>query len=653
MAPLFGLKLVDASGTELKANILTADDGSQQIAIKTASVEPGAVGEEFRVPIGPVDGGLAADRILNPRGYSGTSGSGADTSWPSMWTLPPKTNSLTLTSAVAMGSNAEVRMAVEYGSSLFILSGRYVHSVNSSHTVATARDLGSGNVGSFLSVVGGSLIVCCGNTDPIHKRNSAGTWSTSSDVYAQVILPTKATIWRVRNGSGAGVDNSVSGIDANTSSLETALMTNANWTAPGSAAGYVVGDSSYQVVWGVEYQGQPWFGRDDGIFQADVNGDFHNRTPQMKESPVVGNTIGASVIFGSLMVPSKNRGLIRVRSGEALAVGPETTGAPNKSWWVRSMVEHNRACWMLATNEQGTRQSILKMVPNEIGVTAQDYIFHEIQDVSGTNKSPWIQVFQSPTNPEVFWGGGSATTSCTYFRLGNGGGRDIDDANYQYAATGEIVTGNIYPSRGRSMRATLHGVDVYFNAQGTSPTLAVKYNVDDFIGTEPSTTMYTNREAVSGSSVSSSGRYRFYAATASATGNTFNFLFTLSQGGTPASTTRSSVHEAYAFGVLAPVVTDYIQVGLDVGDGDGVNQNGQRIGKRTSEVFRQLKAWENANSVLTLTMLGYEENKTVRVAIVDAQEGVKEITNGTNRPKRTTVVTLVMKRMDYAGAYAT
>jgi len=74
MAPIFGLTLTGAAGASKKATVLTNEDGSQRITIKTASVEPGAAGEEFRIPLGPMDGGLAADRIQNARGYTGTSG---------------------------------------------------------------------------------------------------------------------------------------------------------------------------------------------------------------------------------------------------------------------------------------------------------------------------------------------------------------------------------------------------------------------------------------------------------------------------------------------------------------------------------------------------------------------------------------------------
>lgn len=652
MPPTFDLKLTDLSGAVVKRPVLTSD-GVPVISIKTASVEPGAAGEEFRIPIGMVDGGLAADKVRNPRGYTATSGSGIDATWPSFFTLPPKTNGITLSSAVAMASNGEVRMAVEFDSVLYIMSGRYVHAVTSAHSVSTSLDLGSGDLGSWLTVVGGQLIVCCGETDFIQRKPAGGgAWVASADVYAQVILPTRRTVWRVRNGTTA-IDNSVSGMDANTSSLATAMMTDANWTSPGSSAGYVVGDSSYQVRWGVEYQGGAWFGRADGMFQNDTEGNYFNRTPQLRESPDIGNALGSAVIFGSLFVPSKNRGLLRVRTGESIAVGPEQIGTPNKSWWVRSMVEHNRAAYLLATDEQGTRQSVLKMVPDDLGISGQEYVFHELQDVVGTNKSPWLQIFQATTNPELFWGGGSATTTGTYSRLGRGGGRDIDDSNYQYAAAGELITGNIRPSAGRSMQATLHGVDVYTTMLGTSPTLTITYNVDDFVGAEPATTMYTNRESASGSSVSSSGRARFYATTSGATGSTFNFKFALAQGGTPAGTTRSMVHEAYAFGVLKPFITDYIQLTLDCADGDGVGQNGIRIGKRAKEVYRQCKAWQRDNSVLTMNLAEYEEDKTVRVIVVDATEGVKETREGTNRPKKNTAVTLVLKRMDYAGAYGT
>ena len=652
MPPRFNLSLTNLSNVERRAPIAVNDDGSARLTIKTASVEPGAIAEEWRIPIGDMSGGLAADRVQNPRGYIGTSGSGADTSWPNAWTLPPKTNSITLTSAAAMGSNDEVRMAVEYGGALYVMSGRYVHSVSTGHSVSTARDLGSGNVGSWLVVVGGSLFVCCGATDPVHKRNSAGTWSTSADVYAQVIIPTRETVWRVRSTTGT-IDNTVSGIPTNTSSLETAMMTAANWTGPATTAGYVVGDSSYQVTCGVQYNGQAWFGRNDGMFQSDVNGQYFNRTPQLQESPIAGNCIGSAVIFGSLFVPSKNRGLLRVRSGESIAVGPEMTGAPNRSWWVRSMVEWDGTCYMLATDEQGgSRQSILKMMTVGSG-RGMEYAFHELLDVSASNKSPWIQVFQSTTNPEIFYGGGSATTSGTYFRLGRGGGRDIDDGNYQYNSPAEVVTGNIYPAKDRAMVARLHGVDVLASFAGTSPTLAIDYNVDNYVGTEPNISMYTDRENVGGSTVNTSGRSRFYASTTSSNsvGSAFNFKFTLTQGGTPAGTTRSMVHDAYAFGVTVPKVTDFIQVTVDVGASDTLDQNGKRMGVTAKEWFRSVKEWQATGELLTMKLDGYEEGRTTRVMVPDATE-IASLGLQTNRPSRSSLITLVLKRMDYEGDYA-
>lgn len=611
-------------------------------------MEPSAQAEEFRVPLYPFDGGVGPDKVRMPRSYQGVSSSGVDATNQGFITLPPKRTNMTLTSAAAQ-SSGQARMCVEYNSKLWILSGRYVHSINTSYSVSTERDLGASVIGTFIAIVNTFIVVSCGASGFIQVYD--GAWATSADTYAHVIMVAGDKVHRVRSTNGT-VDNTYSAMPLTDASSSANIRTAANWDTPATTANYVVGDDTYQVTWGVEFDGIPWFGRADGLYKQDTQATFKNQTPQIAQGPVANNCIGTFVAFGALWVPYRG-GLLRVMPGESIARGPEIVDIPSKGWRIAGGFEHNEAIWCLAVNEQGTTQSLMKIIPDKIGATPNEYIYHEVIEHSATNQSRWCGLFMAPTNPTVCWGGGTATTSSNRILLGRGAGRDIDDSNYAYDSPAEIVTGHIYPARGRVMEATLHGVDVLLRLAGTSPSLGIDYNVNN-VTSEPSTAMQTDREGNTGNSVTTTGMdsYRFYAALTGAKGSMFNFKFTLTQGGSPTGNTRSELYEAWAFGVLHPRMTDVINF-----SSIPANQYSARGTKQTRlgfEAVRILRKWQSDGQLLELQMPEYEPGRTVRVQIIKMSEtGEANARIGPGgKPTTTPAFSLSLKRLDYAGAYA-
>lgn len=598
-----------------------------EFAIGVESKEPSSSARPFVVDLFPFNRGLGPGRQWEP----GTYVDGLiDTSWNEAIYQAPAVTSITLTSAAAQGIKS-----VTWNGSLWVLAGTNVYSISSSHSVTNDRSLGV--TGTWISVVGNELFICCGSAGRIQKRTAAGSWSTSSDVYAHAMEVVRDKVWKVGN-STAAIDNNISSIDVNTASLATACGTLANWN---TAADYRAGDDSYQAYAIYDYRGEPYVGRPDGMFAPDPETKFWNQTPQLAARPSTLNCKGAWVGDGYLWIPTA-RELLRHSPSETIPVGPETTRAAYKSWRVTAGVHTDKHAYVLATELIGTDTYVLKMENDPRG---DGYIFTPLAKVadSSSHYGKWIALNQA-NGATLCFGGGTAATSANRIPIGTGSGRDIDDSGYAFNSSSYLTTGIFFPATDQSTRVLWHGTEVL---TGTTSNISITYRSQGSVSdsTSPSTAMLDTQEGGGSSGIAAVGRsLRYFAPDTVSSWMSMKLSFS--------STSRQEILGWKVFGYLIPEVAD--EVVLTIAAGDLVQlQDGTGTGYSGHDTIERWKEWQRLGTVLNIELADYEEDRTTRFIVGGVQARTISIDpsrGGNDEMEWAVRVSLI--RLDYANAYA-
>jgi hypothetical protein len=580
----------------------------------------------FRIPLHPFDGGMAEDRLSTVRSYAKAS---SDASWANLLVFPPNLTNL----ALSAGTTA-IRQ-VEVGGYIYILNGRYVDRVDPfDYSVTLSKDLGAGKAGVDMVVFNGEIVVAMGEIEEIWVMDSGGTWTQSGDtVFAIALGVVGNQLYR-----GESINR--------LSSCTSTPLTLASWS-PQSPNQFEVGDTSYPINTIVEFGGTPWVGKGNGMFTPDGNRVFKNQAPQLKAQPHVDNCKGSFVAQGALWVPSQ-AALLRIPSpGKSKPYGPELTNRPDYSFWVRGGVEFGGAIYLLCSDQADQSPDfICKMIFDDAGIVARDYIYHELADYTDNTRGLYLAISTLPENPTIFTGHGA---NVKYMRLGRGGSKDIDDENYPFAQAMSLQTGNMAPAADLSIISTFVGVSVLlkFSEPDQKVTIALSTNGEEFRNLTRSQEAGDAVEAIS--YTRGFERVTRYAKRGSR-GQFFNIRFQGSQNsGYLGRVNRAEIREAWAFGYSHPQHTDVIELGLVASD-KAFHQGIK--GPKRSRILSLLRRWLTDGTVLEMELEDYDPGKTIRVIVTGFRDERAETFLGTDNVATESLVIAQFTRIDYAGEYA-
>lgn len=627
------LKVTDEKGNSYRFAIAPTDKGAKGWVLQTRPWEPGDPVNRWRVALHPWDGGLNVDRLhRNPTTYAKGN---CDATYPNMLLFPPKVNSLTMANA------ASPVKIVGFDSKLFIVGGRYVYYYDpATGTVTEDEDLGLGVSAVDAAVFNSELVIACGESTKIFTRATSGTYTQATDaVYAIALGVVDNRLYR------AASTNRVS-------SCSTSPRTLANWS-PASPNQYYVGDSTWPVHTIVDYGGVAWVGKGDGVYAPDPNSRFKNQTPQLRQAPHAANAKGAFVAQGSLWVPSSS-GLFRIRPGESKKRGPEITFRPDFRFWVRSGVEYGDFMYWLVTDESATDATfICKVARSENTSLGEnwDYAYQEWARLDGTSKGYAIGVSAAATNPHLIAGYG--TTGLRTIVLGRGGGRDIDDANYQFGTSLTLETGTVQPGSDLSVSSIFVGVDTLLDFSRAGESLTVSYIADRKPTDSTYSDLLSSQDFGGTAPIAFTDGYE--RVTRYAPPNThckaldIKFSGTLS---TASGTTRPTIREAWAHGYSIPQVTDILSVAL-IAD-DHVFINNIQTGISKEEHVRLFRDWQNRGVELEIEAEDYDTRQIVRCLVVNVEDLSQHVSVGTSGTdtSNSSQLRIQLARVDRDNGYA-
>ena len=580
------LTLTDAAGTGIYGLPIYHEKGERALKFSPRPSQPSDPQQPWRVPLHPFDAGITGDgKIINPRGYGKAS---ADATYPGKLLHPPKANSVTVTN----GSNPS--KAVEFNSLVFFLGGRYMHYYNpADNTVTQDKDFGVGLAAVDMAVFNSELVVAMGESEKLYTRNTAGTWTQATDnTFAIALGVVNSQLWRAESTNK--ISNCI-----------TAPRTLTSW-APASPNQYTVGDTTYAINTIKDYNGAIYVGKGDGMYAVDPTFKFNNQTPQLLRRPHTDNCKGSEVMQGALWVPS-SAGLIRIKGTQSKVMGPEKSNRRGLRPWVRGMAEFKDAIYLLVTDEQSaTNTAVWKMVRDQYDPNL--YTYHELIRPSSTTKGYFLFITSVGTNPKMLHGYGN---NIFHYTMGRGGGPDIFDSNYEYAADMEIELGLVQMAEDLSIPVVVQGIEVMLlQPAGISATLTASYRA----GTDDGAyTAFRDETAAGTTTITGATVYtlkRMFAQTP-VEANTIAIKLV---GSITAGDTTQTIRELWLFGWSRPKVVDEITVAIPC-DGLSLNAFGGAIGKSPEELYNLFRGWYNTSEILTIELPDYAESDTVKVLV--------------------------------------
>ncbi len=614
--------------------------GGRGYSLETKPYEQGDPAKPWRVPLHPWDGGLRTDRIdVAVSGYTGEffnktprsyAKGNCDASFPGLLLFPPALNTLTLTN-----SNANPPKIIEFNSLLFILSGRYMYTYNpSTNAIVEDKDFGSGKACVDAAVFNNELVVAMGESEKLYTRNTSATWTqATNNTFAIALGVVENKLWRAETTNRL-------------SNCTTAPRTLASWT-PASPNQYYAGDSTWAVNSIIDYGGVPWVGKGDGMYAPNPQLKWKNQTPQLQRYPLADNCKGTFVATGYLWVPSI-AGLLRITPGKSKVMGPELTGRPDMHFFVRNGVEWGNAIYLVATDEDAVDNTvIIKMIPDQSGLSDHEYVYHEWARLGGTSASKAIAISALATNPKMVVGFGN---NAKYIVLGRGSQRMIDDANYLYGTAMELETGPFVPSGDLSVPANLVGISVLLNYSDDDETLICQFRKDG----ETSWQNLLDSQDEAGGVIKINGTDRYETVRRYAPPGTQGQFFEVKMTGAQASgagTTRPEIREVWAHGFIHPKQTDFVTITIPTGR--NIKVNGRAVGASRSKVLNWLRGWADKGIELKVELPDYEESRPTRFFVREVQETEINATPGAGHGSDTaSLVKVLLVRADHSGGYA-
>lgn len=581
------LSITDASSAVYTLPIYT-ESGRKGLKFTPRPYQPSDPKYPWRVPVHPFDGGVAADRLNGPPDTY-TDSSDVDASNKGILVPSPLSVAVTLTNG-----NFPTKL-VEFNSLIFILGGRYMYYYNpADNTVTEDKDFGVGKAAVDMAVFNNELVVAMGESEKIYTRNTAGTWTQATDnTFAIALGVVNSLLWRAESTNK--ISNCI-----------TAPRTLTSWV-PASPNQYTVGSTTYAINTIIDFNGQVWVGKADGMYSATSTWLFENQTPQLVRYPHTDNCKGAFVAQGALWTPSA-AGLLRVKGGTSLPFGPEKTEKPTYRFWVRGGIEFNGFIYLSVEDKAASGlNKIYKMIRDQYD--PNKYTYHELIGNLASQVSGGIIVTTVATNPKLVFGHGQ--TSVRYAILGRGSGRDIDDGNYVFANTCSIITGLMSLSEDPNIPAIIQGAEV----------LCIEPHANDEIAVHISVNRETDSFAVTYSDVSAGvaaitaqttyGMVRRYLATPTEAQMASIKVITNNSNN---SSSKRIIRGIWLFGWSRPKIVDEIEI-LIPNDGLTLNALGGTAGKSIDELYQKFYDWFDTSEILTVELPDYDEDVTVKCLV--------------------------------------
>ena len=577
------LTLTDAAGTGIYGLPIYHEKGERALKFSPRPSQPSDPQQPWRKAVHPWHGGIAADRLERANTYIVGD---CDASYGNMLLRAPRAYSVTMTNGNLPSK------AVEFNSLVFLLGGRYMYYYNpAAGTVTEDKDFGAGKAAIDMAVFNSELVVAMGESEKLYTRNTAGTWTQATDnTFAIALGVVNSQLWRAESTNK--ISNCI-----------TAPRTLTSW-APASPNQYTVGDTTYAINTIIDYNGAIYVGKGDGMYAVDPTFKFNNQTPQLKVWPHTDNCKGSFIAHGALWMPSSS-GLIRIKGSSSKVLGPEKTGKPGYRFWVRGGLEFGGIIYLLVTDEAAALgTAIYKMVRDQYDPNL--YTYHE-WGVFDTTKGYCITVSTVGTNPQLIYGLGN---NVNYIKLGRAGGRDVDDANYEFDSSSTFESGLMQLTEDLSIPAIIQGAEILLIQPHAYDQVTL--SVSDDRETQSYTLLYSETAS----------------ATAIITGQTTyamvrRFLITPLEAqlasvkvasANTSATSKQVIREIWLFGWSRPKVVDEITVAIPC-DGLSLNAFGGAIGKSPEELYNLFRGWYNTSEILTIELPDYAESDTVKVLV--------------------------------------
>ena len=549
-----------------------------------------------------------------------------------------------LSTAPSLTGTNVFNVGMIYNSLAYFGAGRYLYKMSAAYAVTTVKDFGTSKRISTLTVFENELVITFLTEDYLWTMTTAEVFTESPTVLAIASGTEGKKHWVAQSNNK--LLNCITGAGT---------LTN---YAPASPNQYTVGDSGQAIIDIIDFAGQPYVIKPEGVFAPDFKADFQNQTPQITY-PHSSTGKRAWRGFNSLWVPTVS-GTIQVTPGESKLNGPEDSHKPEFLWRVRHGVQYGNAMYVLADDGNTAVQTMIcKVVRDTKSLTDNEFIYHELAWVANNQTAAEvILAFPNPTNPSIVIG---QQANLRYFKLGRGSTRYIDDTNYLYEASWGLYTGLFSPveSNEADILATLVGAKIVMWQPGTTYQInQFEYSIDGRFSAYVNgsfTSMLTTQEgggteAITGTVDGPLATFTRYASIG-ATGQLFGLRLSGAITGAPSGITRLEIRELWAFGFLHPKVLDLVTITLNADVKAKVR--GLLPGRSPGTTRRLFSNWKEAGTVLQGVIRDYEESRTTRFIVVGVEANNLVTRSGSmGRMEEANAVTVTLARVDYASAFA-
>lgn len=653
------LRLIDRFNEKHDFAIAPKEAGGKLIQIENTPWEPTDPALPWRSAIHPWHGGLAGSRIEPRITFSGDlknrpsmvyAKSSGDASNDNYLTAPPKMNELmsfidisflneaaeleynvfsygTVTYMGPATSTSPIFIAVKnFNGNAYFGGGQYLYKVDSNMTLTVVKDFGAGVIIHAVEPFDNELVIALGESDNIWVMDTAEAF-TEGDAQAIALAAVGELLWRAK--STHLLSNAIEDPELDASYV------------PVAGAEYPVGNGTYPVTDLREFAGVVVAFTADGVWFPDSETVFYNQAPQMSDYPDPDNGKGNFVAGGDLYAPSAV-GLLQINLGQAIAVGPEKSKRPDFRFRIRAGIEWNDAIYVLATDEAGIEETfICKMVGDNAGLSENPFVYHEWRRLGSVAKGYALIVYTEPTNPTMIAG---HDVGLKYWKLGRGGGPDVDDPNYEFETEYELESGDMMVVSDLAVKIDLTGVKIT-GKQPLGSTLRVFYSFDrSGIWTE----MRTNPDGTGVAPITSSGYFSEtrYAIPNEAIGHKLQIRLVATIPSGIFGVDRPEIEEVWAFGNAIPDSTDAISCGI-IGDRK-VRIRGLRR-NREVPAYERCRKWKESGEILLAYIPEYAADEPVRVKVIGATEtNINMMKDGTKQVP-TSIIQLTLRRVDYSG----
>lgn len=642
-------ELVVIDGEEESLFSLVPNQDGKAYTLATRKWQPGHPLDPWRIPLHGYEEGLGQDRIGGRRVYAKAK---ADASNMGKLVPSPKLNSFIVPTNEYVYEYNELGYGMSpYGDAPYV--GQSISlTFNSIRRLGNKGYFGGGNnifsldddleftlEHSFdpgvqvyhIEVFKGKLYVALGESEPIAEYDpETDTWTQSQDnVFATSFCVTGDKLWRSHN------------INKMSNTIDDPL-TLSNW-APGSPNEYAVGDTTFPIKNMVEYDGVPWVEKADGIYAPDEHTEFKNQAPQLRIWPNFNNDKTLFQAKGFLW-GACSAGLVRMRYGQSIVIGPEQTHRPNYRFHTHGGVQFGDDIYLLCSDRASSEETII--VRGSFGQEGESFTYHELVRLGSVAKGAAISILTTLDGVPPIVLCAQEGEGVKYFLLGRGGGLHVDDPTYEFEEVWELETGEVSPTNDLSIVNALVGVQVVAKLR-TGDTMKVQYAKTNGVYQD----MLSTQEGGGVANIVGPNSYEVVTryAPPGTEASFFRFKLSGTLGSQALGTNRPEVREVWAYGYSHLRDTDVLTVNV-IADSN-VRIRGLRQGLTSGDIVQAFRNWANRNSILELRIPDYEEIRPTRFRVIAAEEtSVEEVIE--NEQRRTSVVQVTFARIDYAGEYA-